>query len=122
LFGRHPLCKECRSAQERERYWRDRDAILAGQRGDPRRLRAVRRRTLRRKYGLTEHDYWVLVVAQRSCCAICELITTRLVIDHDHNTGEVRGLLCTNCNFAIGNLQDDPGRCLAAAAYLERQR
>jgi hypothetical protein len=122
LFGRHPLCKECRSAQERERYRRDRDAILARQRGDPSRLRGVRRRTLRRKYGITEHDYWTLYTYQRGCCAICELVTRRLVIDHDHTTGQVRGLLCPNCNFAIGDLRDDPRRCVAAAEYLEARR
>ena len=40
-------------------------------------------------------------------------------MDHDHETGEVRGLLCANCNLAIGLLEDSPSRILAAAAYVK---
>ncbi len=42
----------------------------------------------------------------------------RLSIDHDHNTGDIRGLLCHNCNVAIGHLNDDPELLDAAAGYL----
>jgi hypothetical protein len=53
------------------------------------------------------------------CCAICAA-TDDLVGDHDHATGLARGVLCRNCNLAIGNFRDDPVRLRAAAAYLER--
>jgi Recombination endonuclease VII len=118
--GRHPLCKPCRVAQERRRYERDRDTILAKRRGTNRWARRDRWRALERKYGLTQHDYETLFVAQRGCCAICELRPRRLHVDHCHGSGSVRGLLCSNCNFAIGELGDDPERCEAAARYLER--
>ena len=53
-FGRHPLCKPCRAAQERRRYERDRERLLAQMRADrARRVRDARRRALERKYGLT---------------------------------------------------------------------
>jgi len=42
-----------------------------------------------------------------------------LAVDHDHATGSIRGLLCLRCNFAIGAMDDDPGRMLAAARYAE---
>ena len=116
--GRHPLCKPCRATQERRRYDRQRDAILAQMRADPSRKRRTRWRTLRRKYGLSRHDYETLVVGQRACCAICDLRVARLVVDHDHRTGHVRGLLCASCNIALGQLADDPERCVSAAGYL----
>lgn len=117
-LGRHPLCKPCRAAQERRRYQRDRAAILARARGDQRRRRRLRWRALERKYGLTHHDFDTFFVHQRGCCAICEQRPTLLVVDHDHEQGRVRGLLCPNCNVALGELEDDPERCGAAARYL----
>lgn len=120
--GRHPLCKPCRAAQERQRYARQRDQLLAQMRTDPARKRRTRRRTLERKYGLSWHDYQTLVVAQRSCCAICDLRVVQLVVDHDHQSGRVRGLLCVTCNIALGQFGDDANRCLTAAAYLRGRR
>lgn len=51
-------------------------------------------------------------------CAICKS-TAQLVGDHDHETGAPRGILCRNCNLALGNMFDSPERLRAAAAYLE---
>lgn len=59
--------------------------------------------------------------AQGGGCAICgEGPGDRfhLVVDHDHQTSEVRGLLCTACNVGIGNLRDDPDLLRRALAYL----
>lgn len=53
-------------------------------------------------------------------CLVCGATHSRMVVDHDHATGEVRGLLCSPCNAAIGLLEDSPARLRAAAAYLER--
>ncbi len=59
---------------------------------------------------------------QNGCCMICGLheseFETRLHIDHNHETGKLRALLCTNCNIGIGNFQDDAELCLAAYSYL----
>lgn len=118
--GRHPLCKPCRAAQERRRYERDRAQILERKRGDPSVQRRLRWRALERKYGLLKHEYETLLVAQRGCCPICGLRPSRLVVDHDHVTGQVRGLLCSTCNLAVGELQDETERCVAAARYLAR--
>lgn len=56
----------------------------------------------------------------QKACAICAAID-ELVGDHDHATGKPRGILCRNCNLALGNMADDPARLRAAADYLERQ-
>jgi hypothetical protein len=116
-MGRHPLCKPCRAAQERERYRRDRDAILERARDDPRRKDAARWGQLLRKHGLTKAAYLAMVDAQGATCAICGRVAP-LRVDHDHRNGSIRGLLCDKCNLAIGQLGDEPARLRAAAAYL----
>lgn len=47
---------------------------------------------------------------------------TKMAIDHCHKTGQVRGLLCTNCNTAIGLMKDSPERLEAAASYIRNSR
>lgn len=67
-----------------------------------------------------------MVVAQDGRCAICreeETATARgrvrsLAVDHDHETGAVRGLLCSRCNTALGLFRDNPALLLEAIAYL----
>lgn len=61
--------------------------------------------------------------AQDYRCAVCGEPPTRrrLDVDHDHKTGAVRGLLCSDCNIALGKFRDDPDRLRAAADYLVRR-
>ena len=75
------------------------------------------------KYGLTEQKYAEMAAAQDHKCRICERPTAKerygkLAIDHCHDTGEVRGLLCMNCNTALGMFRDSPRVLLRAAQYL----
>lgn len=89
--------------------------------------RASRNTTVRR-YGLTLEQYAELLKRQNGVCAICgepETLVRKgtlcaLTIDHDHETGQVRGLLCNNCNRGIGLLKDNPDVLRHAASYLER--
>lgn len=72
------------------------------------------------RYGLTPEHYEALLSAQGGRCAICGgRPTGNLHVDHDHNTGKVRGLLCGRCNPALGAFQDSPRILLAAVRYLE---
>jgi hypothetical protein len=77
-------------------------------------------------YGLTEAEYDQLVKRHRNRCAICKSGTPgargEWRIDHDHVTGQVRGLLCNNCNSGIGMLQDDPEIIATAARYVAEHR
>lgn len=79
---------------------------------------AARLKTHRRlKYGLTDAEYSHLLVEQDGLCAICyEEPATH--VDHDHVTGEVRGILCRSCNLGIGHLRDDVELLRAAIEYL----
>jgi len=67
-----------------------------------------------------EPDYRDAERARRygHACAICRKATRDLCIDHCHVTGRVRGLLCRNCNSALGFCADDPRLLRAALAYL----
>ncbi len=79
-----------------------------------------RKYALRTKYGLTPGRYAAMAAAQDHCCAVCGRKSPRgLHVDHNHATGKVRGLLCGNCNRALGLLGDSAVVIRKAAAYLE---
>lgn len=78
-----------------------------------------------RQFGISEDDYDRMLQDQDGRCAICfkECSTGRnLAVDHCHETGQVRGLLCTRCNMGIGYFSDDPNVILQAARYLRVTR
>jgi 5-methylcytosine-specific restriction endonuclease McrA len=76
---------------------------------------------MRRKYGITQAEYDGLSEFQGHQCAICgkDDVYRALDIDHSHNTGEVRGLLCTNCNTALGRFNDSIEGLEKALYYLK---
>lgn len=90
--------------------------------------RARDRRRMITKYNIDLEDYEVMVAEHNGFCAICggegfELVKgqrLKLVIDHCHDTGVVRGLLCHNCNRGIALLQDSVVNLKSAVRYLER--
>lgn len=73
-------------------------------------------------YGITAEEYRAIYEAQGGKCAICQRATgasKKLSVDHDHKTGEVRGLLCTPCNRdVLGHLRDSISALLRAVRYL----
>lgn len=76
-----------------------------------------------KQYGLTLDEYRSMLAAQGGRCAICSKeppTGKRLNVDHNHETGATRELLCRWCNYALGNAKDDPARLRAMADYLER--
>lgn len=80
---------------------------------------------LKRKYGITRDDYERIRTQQGGVCACCQNPPkpgARLYVDHDHVTGQVRGLLCHLCNVGIGHLGDSAAGVRMAVAYLERAR
>jgi len=76
---------------------------------------------LTRRYGMTAAEADFLLKKQGGICAICGTAPASHV-DHDHETGTVRQLLCFNCNGGLGQFKDDPAVLRAAADYVERHR
>src|SRR5690348_17564393 len=106
------LAKDCYTPEDRARYeraWR-----------------------LQRKFGITVEDYDKLLNEQGGVCAICKQPPEQvhrksgklrdLAVDHDHGTGQVRGLLCADCNMALGLFSDSPDLMRKAAAFLDHHR
>ncbi|MGD6750825.1 endonuclease VII domain-containing protein [Streptomyces sp. BH105] len=73
---------------------------------------------LKRQYGITEAERDELVAAQVGVCCIC-LDAPAVHVDHCHETGRVRGVLCFSCNAALGQFRDRPDAIRRAAAYVE---
>lgn len=92
------------------------------------RLSRLRSRHLQRKYGISIDDYRAMWMEQGGLCWICEQPETRrdvrtgepnlLAVDHSAETGRVRGLLCAQCNRALGLFGDSPTTLRRAAKYL----
>lgn len=79
---------------------------------------------LKRKFGISLHEYDLMLTEQKGKCACCGIhqnkLTMRFAVDHDHDTGLIRGLLCGNCNTAIGKLGDNIEGLMKALNYLEK--
>lgn len=112
----------CRAAS-RKAYHANREHYLEVKRKHHKEHREEMRATERKRlYGLSESDFQSLLVAHKGKCAICgnpAPIGGVLRVDHDHQSGRVRGLLCNRCNLLLGLAKDDPERLLEAALYLE---
>jgi hypothetical protein len=86
--------------------------------------REKQRHTARkRRYGITQEQYEGMLEKQNHRCAICETDTvgrnhTAFHVDHNHDTGKVRGLLCDKCNRGLGYFNDNPDFLKKASEYL----
>ncbi len=73
---------------------------------------------LRWLYGIGLEDYLNLMAYQDDLCLVCHKRDIQLYVDHNHQTGRVRGLLCNLCNVSLGRLEDSPHRVGRAIKYL----
>jgi len=112
-------CKKCVAIYKARRYKKDvkykANLYAANKRYKQTKKGKERQRVLNRKrttetYGLTPMDYNRMWVKQKGCCAICgrhqDEFKRKLAIDHNHETGQVRGLLCTRCNTLVEGVAD----------------
>ena len=149
LFYRHKhtkdgllgKCKACVSAANKEAYERNKESNRAYARDYHSRNREVCKQKMRERYaankdyyrakaldnsiGKGAHDFYQVEIGKSDKCRICGIAEEsapkgRLSVDHCHDTGKFRGLLCSNCNTAIGLLQDDISNLTAAIEYLRQ--
>ena len=134
--GHRSECKACHHAQQKRWYEANREASIASvkrwQQANKDHLHAYRREYrqrrkveernayLLRNFGISNDDYDDLLSRQGGGCAICGRPPKKaaLHVDHDHNTGIVRGLLCVGCNNALGQFKDSTDLLARASTYL----
>ena len=113
-YGKKNMCKIC--SREKQRAWRKKNKGY----GKLAKLKQI--------YGLSKKQYYDMFETQNGLCAICGKPETKstkdgklynLSVDHDHVTGEVRALLCCNCNAALGHVNDDVDLLAKCIEYLE---
>lgn len=104
-------CRECEYARNRKYH------------ADNKAKRAQQHKEWRNKkfFGLEQGEYERMLSEQNGVCAICHnecSVKPSLAVDHDHNTGRVRGLLCSNCNNGLGRFKDNVEWLSNAIGYL----
>lgn len=121
-LGLTSACKVCLAVTQRKHYYENQEVFLANSRKwyyEKGGAKVMRLSDLRRKYGLTESDFDQLFANQHGWCAICHMDLVKPYIDHDHITGQIRGLLCGPCNMALGGFGDATNRLINAVNYMQ---
>jgi len=135
--GHRPECKSCNLAARKVWYQANREReiarVKAWQQANPERVNASNQKSraanpdrardgyLRRTFGLSLAEYEEMLTAQHGTCAICGRPPRKgssLHVDHDHETGAVRGLLCFRCNGGLGQFKEEFERLVTASEYL----
>lgn len=109
--GYRGICKTCFNAYYEQRRVEKYEQVRSYEK------KFHRQRRLKHEYGITEEEVSELNTKQGGKCAICKE-EVKLVIDHCHTNGHVRGLLCSPCNVGLGHFKDNVSRLLNAINYL----
>lgn len=126
------FCKSCSNQQKKESYWRNpekakriakewyhankhgkyQETLLKYRTTHREEIRVRNRKRWLKKYGLDIEAYERLLASQGGVCMLCQRPPDdqRLAVDHDHNSGKVRGLLCAWCNRILGTIESFGGK------------
>ena len=118
--GVQSRCKDCNRKDKKKYYKENKEAL---QEYAKRNKDVERNRRLLNEFGITLDDYYRIINDQGGGCAMCGITEEEygrsLSVDHNHVTGEVRGVLCNNCNLGLGMLKDNIDILRAGLKYLE---
>ena len=129
--GLAPVCKLCISKYLKDYYIKNKRKIIYRESKkyiinspDKNKARKYKRAiSLRYRYKKSEEEYEAQYYKQKGRCAICRKKSSRnLFLDHDHETGKIRGLLCIKCNFGIAFLNDNIEIMKNAIRYIKHNR
>lgn len=116
--GHFSSCKACLNAKNLAWYNSNKEqARKSGSDWDKENKHKRAEYKLKHRYGIDMATYDLMVTAQKGKCAICDR-EAKLFVDHCHSSGQVRGLLCNNCNIGIGSFEDNTIYLSKAADYL----
>lgn len=120
-------CATCCSIRNKKAYLKNKDKrIEANKKWAEKNKTRIQETKIRRKFGIGLKEKQELFERQGSCCAICKCKSNVRErdwdVDHCHETGVVRGILCSNCNRALGLFQDNAEYLQNAAEYLKNKR
>lgn len=119
-------CRDCKNRRVRERYVES--AEIREGKSKRQKARCVKHPEkiynthLKWKYGITREQHGQIYLGQGGCCALCgePVAYDKIVVDHDHVTGRVRGLLCRKCNSGLGAFNDNIKGLQNAIRYLRQ--
>lgn len=126
------VCKKCGISKDLKKFKSCEDCV-DGRRNTCRKclsqrptFKITKRAYQLKKYKMSISDYDFLLAKQNGMCAICGTTNpgkglSNFPVDHDHFTGEVRGLLCYSCNIALGHFKDSQQSLYSAITYLQRR-
>lgn len=100
--GIQSKCKDC-EREVRRKYYKPHEAI-------------------RRKLNISDTEYNQLISESNNCCNICNRVLDKKCIDHCHTTNKVRGVLCNNCNTALGLVGDNIQTLESMIKYLNKHQ
>jgi len=111
FYGISKRCKMCSKIKGKNRYLKDKPKY--------------QNYALNKKYNITLEDYNNMLISQNHKCAICGIMANdnkNLAVDHCHDTGNIRGLLCNKCNIGLGYFDDNQETLNNAIKYLNNAK
>ena len=118
--GMRGNCRECKNKADQK--WRGKNYVMFRTKNTALMKKKGRQYELKYKYNLTLEQYHTMLDEREHKCDICQNVMSKPNVDHCHTTNKIRGILCTNCNTALGKFKDDVDMLQRAIDYLNKYK